>query len=311
MTTGKDSFLGIAPEVVYGTRVAPTIFQRFRSSTLKANRALIRDEGIIAGRKLPDESQICEGDWTVGGAISLPLFIGGIDHWLDAMIGAETGGAGTDLDPYRWEYLSSELGSLSLQQAIGGTGGTVHPTDFLGCKVNTWAIGVQQGAKATLDVDIVGGGASEAEALATPVFTRPRSYTFAHGTATVGAGARKVKACTVSGNNGLTTDRRFLGSRYIDEPLHGDDVAATAELVCEFVDLSDYNSFRAASFDRFDIELLLVSGNDDLKVTVSGHMTDTPLPDVNSKGALEYPITIEAVGDGSDADGFNIERVNA
>ena len=284
MTTGKDSQLGFAPESTWNTRVAPTAYVRARSFNVKAERALMEDEAIIAG----------------------------VDTFLDAMIGAEQGGAGTDGDPYLWNYGSAELGSMSIQQGLGGTDGTVHPVDFTGCKVDSWSVGVQAGNKATLDLSVIGGGASEGETLGTASYSRPKVYTYAHSTVTIGGASRKVKSATISGNNNLTGDsRRFLGSRYIDEPLHSSDVELMAELTVEFEDLTDYDSYRATSFDIVTIVLAMVNGDDDLTFTMKGHVVSPPLPDINTKGPLEYPISVKAYGTATDLDAFKVERVNA
>ncbi len=259
-----------------------------------------------------DTSQVAQGDWTVEGRLAVPLFIGGIDTLLGAAIGTEQGGSGTVGDPYTWHPLASELGSMTVQQGYPGTAGVVHPGDFTGVKANSWSIGVQASRAATLDLDLVGSGFDDQQSLATASFARPGFYTFAHAVAQVGGTARKVTAATISGNNNLTGDnRRFLGSRFIAEPLHGNDLAIRSEFTIEFEDMTDWNAYSAATFDQATVTLVFTSGLDVLSITVKGYVDDSPLPELNGKGPLEYPLNIIGAGDGTDADALTITRSNA
>lgn len=312
--TGKDTQVGFAVETTYGTRVAPTEFLRHRSVSLSKQRALIDDEAILAGRLTRDTDQTCEGDITVDGDLSLPLFRGtGLRSILKAMMGAESG-AGTAVDPYLYNPTSPAAGldSLTVQVGYGGTGGTVHPVDYLGCVISSWSIAAQQGAKATLDLSLVGRDAVDDQTLATASYSRPRTYSFAHASATFGGLARKVKSLTLSGDNGLETSRRFIGSQLIEKPIASDLRTYSAELTCEFEDLDDLsNTYLGGIASTVAVVATFTDSTDILTVTMNGFLDATPLPDVNTRGPLEYTLMLDARGDGTDVSAVQIQQNTA
>lgn len=309
--TGKDSQIGFAVESTYGTRVASTTFVRARSVGLKMGRALIEDDGVIAGRLTADSNQVCEGDVTVDGSLSLPLFRGTkLNDLLEAAMGTKSG-AGTNADPFLFTP-GDTLNSLTMQVGYGGTGGTVHPVDYLGCMIEGWSIGAQQGAKASLDLDLVGQDAVTDQTLVTASYTRPRTYSFAHASMTIGAAARKVKSVTFAGKNGLDSGRRFIGSRTIEQPTAGDLREYTAEATVEFEDFTDYNTtYLGGVASTVTVEAVFTDGTDLLTVTMAGFLDGTPLPDVNTRGPLEAQLMLVAKGASTDASACTIQQNTA
>jgi tail tube protein len=309
--TGKDSQVGIAVETTYGTRVAPSTFLRARSVGLKKSRALIKDDGVIAGRLTDDTVQICEGDVTVAGPLSLPLYRGTkLAAIFEAMMGAASG-LGTLASPFLYTPADG-LDSLSVQVGYGGTGGTVHPVDYNGVKIGSWSLGAQQGAKSALDLDLVGRDAVDNLSLASASYTRPRTYAFVHATMTIGGAARKVKSVTFSGNNGLETGRRVIGSALINEPVAGSLREYKAEATVEFENFTDYQTtYLGGIASPVTIVGTFTDGTDILTVTQAGFLDDTPLPDVNNRGPLEAKLVLMAAGAGTDASACTIQQNTA
>lgn len=130
---------------------------------------------------------------------------------------------------------------------------------------------------------------------------------FNHGTVTIGGSAVNVKAATISGDNGLADDRRFIGDQNIAEPLEADLRMYEGTLDLEFTDLTEWNRYVAG--DEFDIVLAFTSGAD--SVTITAHARyDGGSPSVAGRGIVEQSLPFKVIGDGSDADGITAVLVN-
>lgn len=131
---------------------------------------------------------------------------------------------------------------------------------------------------------------------------------FNHGTVTIGGSAVNVKAATISGDNGLADDRRFIGDQNIAEPLEADLRMYEGTLDLEFTDLTEWNRYVAG--DEFDIVLAFTSGAD--SVTITAHARyDGGSPSVAGRGIVEQSLPFKVIGDGSDADGMTVVLVNS
>lgn len=130
---------------------------------------------------------------------------------------------------------------------------------------------------------------------------------FNHGTVTIGGTAVNVKAATISGDNGLADDRRFIGDQNIAEPLEADLRTYEGTLDLEFTDLTEWNRYVAG--DEFDIVLAFTSGAD--SVTVTAHARyDGGSPSVSGRQIVEQSLPFKVIGDGSDADAITAVLIN-
>jgi hypothetical protein len=131
---------------------------------------------------------------------------------------------------------------------------------------------------------------------------------FNHGAITIGGSAVNVKAATVSGDNGLADDRRFLGDQNISEPLEADLRTYKGNLDVEWTDLTQWNRYIAG--DEFDIDLAFTSGAD--SVTITAHSRyDGGTPNIGGRGIVEQGLPYKVIGDGSDSDAITAVLVNS
>ena len=131
---------------------------------------------------------------------------------------------------------------------------------------------------------------------------------FNHGTITIGGTAVNVKAATLSGDNGLADDRRFIGDQNIAEPLEADLRTYEGTLDLEFTDLTEWNRYVAG--DEFDIVLAFTSGAD--SVTITAHARyDGGSPSVGGREIVEQSLPFKVIGDATDADAITAVLVNS
>lgn len=131
---------------------------------------------------------------------------------------------------------------------------------------------------------------------------------FNHGTVTVGGSSVSVMSASVSGDNGLADDRRFIGSQSISEPLEADLRTYEGELELEFTDLTEWNRYTAG--DEFAIVLAFTSGADSVTITLNARY-DGGSPSVGGKEIVGQTLPFKVIGDGSDADGITVVLVNS
>lgn len=145
------------------------------------------------------------------------------------------------------------------------------------------------------------------KALATASYASAKPVKFNHGVVTIGGSAVQVKAATVAGNNGLTSDRLFLGSKNHATPLEAALREYTGSLDVEFTDLTQYNRYLAG--DAFAIVLAFTVGANTLTITTKARYEPGITPNVGGPGILEQTLGFKCFGD-TDAEAITAVLVN-
>ena len=130
---------------------------------------------------------------------------------------------------------------------------------------------------------------------------------FNHGSVTIGGSAVPVKACTVSIDNGLATDRRFLGSRYISTPIEQSLRSYTGSLDVEFTDLTQYRRYLAG--DEFAIVLAFTVATYSITFTMNARYEPGQTPQVAGAEIVGQSLPFKCVGD-TDAEAITVVVVN-
>lgn len=298
--SGLAAQLGVKAETTWGTFVAPTRFYPLISESLTEEIDRIESEGIIAGARVLRSEQWAAGNVDVGGDIQTELYQQGMGALLKACFGAvSTSGAG----PYTHTFTPGDLTDdhLSVQVGKPDVAGTVQPFSFVGMKVTDWELAMEAGGLVTLSTSLVGKSLATSESLATASYGTGAAtpFTFKHASATIAGGAANVKKLTISGSNGLDTDRRFIGSEYRAEPLEAElrEYGGTVDL--EFENLTQYNQFRNAN------EVALVStisaGASASLTTTMNVRFDGATPEVDGKGIVQLSAPYKCIGTSTDA----------
>lgn len=134
-----------------------------------------------------------------------------------------------------------------------------------------------------------------------------RPLKFNHGTISIGGTTANVKAVTLSGDNGLATDRRFIGSQFISTPLEAELRTYDGSVDVEFVDLTQTNRFLNG--EEFAMVLGFTAGADSVTITTNSRF-DGAAANVAGRGILEQSLPIKNIGD-TDAEAITAVLVNS
>lgn len=300
LKSGLAAQLGVKAETTWGTFVAPTRFYPLISESLTEEIDRLESEGIVTGLRVLNTAQWAAGNVDVGGDIQIELYQQGMGALLKACFGAvSTTGAG----PYTHTFTPGDLTDdhLSVQVGKPDGAGTVQPFSFSGMKVTDWELSMEAGGLVTLSTSLVGKQLATSESLATASFGTGAAtpFTFKHASATIAGGAANVKKLTISGSNGLDSDRRFIGSEYLAEPLEAElrEYGGTVDL--EFESLTQMNRFRNAN----EVALVAtISAGASASLTVTMNVRfDGATPEVDGRGIVQLSAPYKCIGTSTDA----------
>lgn len=129
-------------------------------------------------------------------------------------------------------------------------------------------------------------------------------YKFNHGTVSIGGSSVPVKGITIAGDNALDTERRFVGSETISQPLEAGLRGITGTLDVEFTDLTQTN--RYLNGDEFAIVLTLTGSASASSTWTLNARYDEAAANVDGTGIVQQSLPFKVIGDGSDADGITV-----
>lgn len=300
LKSGLAAQLGVKAETTWGTFVAPTRFYPLISESLTEEIDRIESEGIVTGLRVLNSAQWAAGNVDVGGDIQTELYQQGMGALLKACFGAvSTSGAG----PYTHTFTPGDLTDdhLSVQVGKPDGAGTVQPFSFSGMKVTDWELSMEAGGLVTLSTSLVGKQLATSESLATASFGTGAAtpFTFKHASATIAGGAANVKKLTISGSNGLDSDRRFIGSEYRAEPLEAElrEYSGTVDL--EFESLTQMNRFRNAT--EVALVATISAGASASLTTTMNVRFDGATPEVDGRGIVQLSAPYKCIGSTTDA----------
>lgn len=306
--SGLAAQLGIKTETVVGTAVTVDRFYPLVSESVTAEYERLESAGIIAGRRLLTSEQWNGGNITIGGDIGLELYRQNMGLWWSHILGANnTTGSG----PYTHTATIGDLSGKSFTTQIGkpGVGGTVHPFTYAGCKVASWELAVAQNEIATLGVTLAAMSVTTGTALASASYGTgdAQPFKFNHAAVSIAGSSYATKAITISGDNGLDLERRFLGSQAISEPLEMSRREITGSLDSEFIDLTAYN--RVVAGTEAELVLALTAGADTFTFTANVRF-DGETPQVGGTEIVPQNLTFKVVADDTDAASLTAVTVN-
>jgi hypothetical protein len=190
--------------------------------------------------------------------------------------------------------------SLTIQVGRNALNGTVYPFSYTGCKIDQWEIGVKAGEIATLALTLAGQAESTAQTLVTPTYVSgSHPVKFNHGAFTLGGTPVKVTAATIHANNGLKTDRYFVGSQQASEPREEALREYTWTADVEFADMSLYTLYTAGTESA--LSLAFTVGTHSL--TINGNArVDGSTPAVPGRQIITQSLTGKFVASGATDD---------
>lgn len=122
----------------------------------------------------------------------------------------------------------------------------------------------------------------------------------------IAGAAYKTKSITISGENGLDTDRRFGGQRGRDEPLEADLRRYEGTIDSEFFGTAAYNRFIAGT--EAAVVATFARGTRSLTFTMNVRF-DGETPKVQGRGIVQQALPFVCVGTTTDASGITAALV--
>lgn len=307
MSAGLLGQWGLKSETTFGTAVTPDKFhQGFLSGVPARQQPPLISNGIVAGRYTP--KCLSTGAKIVSGTVKTELVPSPMSTLLRHMFGTiATTGAG----PYTHTASPGPLKgqSLTLQFGVPGTGGTVHPFTFSGCKIPKWVLGAKAGELATLDFDFSAKDYVTATALASASYGTSCPFTYINGSVSVaGVVQTSVKSFQLTatrpmrvGNDGI-----FIGATTIGEQLGTGRGTYVIDVDAEFEDLTIHNLANTA----VAVVLTFSNGTDSLTITCNSWV-DAMTPNIEGVDSLSsFKYSLECYGS-SDAAAITAVLVNS
>jgi hypothetical protein len=148
--------------------------------------------------------------------------------------------------------------------------------------------------------------------LATASYVTQRPVKFTYGSATIGGNTANIKSITLSGDNALSTDRRFLGSRYIQEPLEVGMRTYDGTMEFEFNNLNMYNIYLAESMAALVLNFVIPGTTDSITITANVRL-DGETPVVSGAELLSQSAKFKCVttSGGADSTALTVVIVNS
>jgi hypothetical protein len=242
----NKAYLGIGEETIWGTSVA-------RAKYLEMNREFIGVEespnispslysaGILSRRR-------AQGGVSVGGSFEFNPQYGGMEKlWRAALHGVPiTSQPDVTSNPTVYQHVFTVRDILSPYSLTLEIERDIAKYIVTGAKIAAmqWAVRANELMVCTAEViakDVTTGSGG------TPAFSSSPLILGAHAALTWGGTQLDVEQATIKIDNGLGGDRRFIGSRYISEPVREGKITVGGSFVVEFSSQSQYDDFRAAT----------------------------------------------------------------
>jgi hypothetical protein len=305
--SGLAHQLGVAAETTYGTYVAPSRWYEDVSCEFDLVQEEIESESLRAGNMVLRSDRRVNDRQGVEGSIELEVQTKGFGLLFLHMLGAVTittpsGAINTRLHRHVLADLFGK--SLTVQGGIPDVNGTVQPFSWLGCKVTEWELSQAVGELLMLSVDLDGRDETTAQALGSPSFATGELFHFGQCAVTVAGSPFHATELSLSGNNGLATERRFLYSSTLKkEPIHESLREFEGELTGEFEDLTAYNRFVNKNIVGIVFTwtgpLIEGSFNYKLEINLPACIFTGETPKVSGPEIVEQPLPFKVLNNGS------------
>ena len=297
---GYEAFVGVGRESTWGTRVAPTVFQRIKEESMKLNQSQVTVPTlghVSAFRSLPSRRFVDGGfkfDAGFNGMLGLLLADAlGASSSVDAQVAA------TSAYTHTMTAKNDTPVGLSVQCSRDAAAiGTAY--DYEGCIVESLTL--RQGNEAFLECDVTFQGQEETKQTeATESFASFYGIDYTMFSLTLGGVAQNVKEFEVTISNTLATDRGLLGSRLRPEIGRSGLREVSGSMLVEFDAVTEYDLYRDLTESAIVATWAapassIESGQAyDLAITMSQSYVEGPDIGVKDHGPLMLPLDFKAI----------------
>jgi hypothetical protein len=253
--SGINTQFGGLKETTYGTGVTPSKFLEIVSESISLNIPRIESKGLRSGSRVERSGRSVANRQGAGGDIVIEAQGKGMG-WIAELCfgsGAVTTPGGGTLTRDQTFNLADTPPSATLQ--IGRPEpltNTIIPYTYIGSMVTAWKVECDVDGLLTWTVTIDAQDELTATALATASYpASPTLFSYLGGVVTVGGVAKDVKKWSLSADNGLSLDRRFIrGSGLKKQPVPADFTNIKVGYTVEH-NATDYALFTAGTLGTF------------------------------------------------------------
>ncbi|MER7806168.1 phage tail tube protein [Streptomyces sp900116325] len=310
--SGLGAQLGIAPEVTYGTFVAPTKFIEFTKEGLQLKKTTAQSAGIAAGRLLALSSRRVVTQREGSGTVELEVTNKGMGLLLQALMGTTVTPVQQGAGPayLQTHTLADTAGkSLTIQKGVPLTTGTVTKKNFLGCKITSAEFSCEATGMLTASYEFDAKDCEETSTLATASYPSMSPFNFSQmavktgtfGTETARDGIRKA---SIKFERPQATDRFYAGQAGLKkEPISNDQVKITGSLDVDYVDtvLDDLHTTDGATslVLEFVGPLIAATFFETFRITLPAIRIDDAPPTVEGFDVIKPTINFTGLYDGT------------
>lgn len=313
--SGIGSQFGVAPEVTYGTYVAPTRFYETKKATVAKVKNTTEWDGLAAGRLLNRaDGRVVTTKASKATIDALTVTNRDMGLLFNAIMGGTVTPASLGGAPVAYSQVFPLVDTagkmLTVQSGVPLLGGTVVPQSALGCKVTSaeFSCGVDDLLSVTIAMD--GRDITESQTLVAASYGTPRRP-FHFGVMAISVGSTAVSAvpvsavrkCTVKIERPLKTDQFYANNLGLkDQPTTNDKVKVTGTLDVDYKTAADFA-------DRFrdDTQFALVwtftgptisgANAETFKITIPAAFLDTDTPGVDGPDIVQTQFNFTAYDD--------------
>lgn len=303
--------IGYAPEVTYGTRVAPTRFLDFTKESIKRVQDVRQSGGIRAGsifRRSDSTAAIAKG---ATGPVDHEFGYAGMGMLLKhAMRAAPTisqPDAVTSPTVYEQLFVPGTT-AMSLTAQVGKVAGDgVHPFDFLGCVVTGWKLSQDIDSYLLYEHTLDARTVETDQTLATASYpSERRLFHDANLAITVNSVAYQPKSMELEQSNGLKTDRYALNQGAgKKQPINAEFAGMTGKMDGEFDDMAIQTLIEAGTLVpvtfKWTGDIIEDTYHFALEVTLAACQFNGETPETSGPGLLDQSVSFDVYDNGVDA----------
>lgn len=293
--------IGYGSEAVWATAAAVSRHLPLLDESMGQEIGRIESDGIIAGARARRSGQWAPGNKTISGDVSHELYDRDLGLLFTHMFGAvATTGAAA---PFTHTFTPGTLKGKGLTVEVGreDTTNTIRRFVYAGCKVASWEIGCSQGEIATIGLSLVGRTEATGGTLSVPSYAAGLiPLSFNHGTLSIaGSTVGSITSATVSGDNGLATERRFFSAAgLIAEPIENELRVYSGTFESEFDSMANYQRY----LDGVEVAYVLTFQAGTNQVRIEGNIRyDGETPKAGKRDLPTQTINWTSLGPTSDA----------
>lgn len=166
-----------------------------------------------------------------------------------------------------------------------------------GGMINTMTLALSVGGFLTCSISVIGEdvGTQSAETISAPT---DNLVVFNEGVVQYSGTTYNVQDFSVTLNNNLDGNRKFIGSRLSKQPLRNGKIEVSGSLTFEFEALTQYNNWRAATGTSLTL-VCTGTGTNTLTITLPYIRLTAAMPKVNNEGRIMLPCNFKAYAQGS------------